>query len=358
MSAAEARPPSPVATQRHVSRKAKPEVDRYDIKLFMEEQPAGYNFASGERGKNLTYGELTFDGVLQLLRDSHYRRGGVIPEVVLDLGAGTGKVPLTAAAVHSGLRLGIGIELVKDRYRTSIETRDALDKKFPILDIKRRTLLLQGDIRTVVAAIAAADVIWVANTCYGEELNKVIADLIDDYAPDGALVYMCVPLKLNRASDRHESTNLEVSWAGPGHGVVAALNGVPFHLADSQDEEMCSADSADRAFERWANSDMVINAELLRTAVAAALLRKFPAEQLLRELHTSDGELASLCEETSTECPEGIGHARFGQLCEDCHQALYAGVECGLWNFSDGGFLSDLTGLFFLTCSPRRKTRP
>merc|ERR1719487_1706235 len=108
-----------------------------------------------------------FNGVLILLRDAHYRRAGIIPKVLLDLGSGTGKVPLTAAALHTGLRQAIGIELVKDRHNIAIETQDCLDKQFPTLNIKSRSLLLEGDIRTNVAAIAAADVIWMANTCYG-----------------------------------------------------------------------------------------------------------------------------------------------------------------------------------------------
>jgi SAM-dependent methyltransferase len=312
-------PPLPDEELRHVIMPP-PLMDTDKLQEFLEAQPRGYERTSEERGRHFTYGELEYQGVLELLRDATNRRRGQPPEVVVDLGSGTGKVPLTAAAISSSIRRAVGIELALDRHATAIRAQSGLETLAPTADIGTRTVLIQGNMLQAVAAVAAADVIWMANTCYGPSLNSSLERLIDDYAPDGCLVYMCNQLRLKRASGRTKSCNLKVSWVQSGPGEVACVVGEPTELDFSEDASL--ADFADRAFDRWADSrSQVLEASVLRDAVCAALLPEVAAEDLLQELcdaREESTEAMDLCDEAVLESPEGLDREAFFQLCTDC----------------------------------------
>ncbi|CAD7936812.1 unnamed protein product [Amoebophrya sp. A120] len=216
-----------------------PELDAF----FARQVPTG--FTSGEaEGGQMTYGEILSEGVKSMLTCS----AALLPParardcVFLDLGSGIGKGPIAASILardpSCGLRISraIGIELSHQRHAiaelalhrmtrdpaaTSSNKRRRSSRKLsaspgagllvpPVVHaepepsseaqlLEQQVLLQEGDaIKDSVAAIAAADVIWISNMCFPKTLTTRIAHLLDGFAKKGAVVFSSRELFLVR----------------------------------------------------------------------------------------------------------------------------------------------------------------
>lgn len=300
-----------------------------------------------------TYGELTVEGVRQLLVDAGPRfeqANGRPPKVFLDLGSGGGKVVLCAAGLLPSLELAVGVELSAPRHEIARRDLSDLSAQEPDLDIEDRVYFLQQDVRKAVAPIAAADVIWVSNTCFPKGLNKEVGVLLDEYAQKGTVVYATRDISLSRRAGGREAApaesdkcRLAVSWEQDHRAGVSVLLGQPLALA----YEPTSADSAgqvpeERAFVKWAETadgientpssdadDYLLAADLLPAALTDALLssqsrqgRDIHAGSVLQELYAEDGLLAEICAEASEMHPDGLDFEAWETVFHKSRQAV------------------------------------
>jgi len=274
--------PEPISTER--------------LQKLLEAQPSGFTQDSAEGGIAFTYGELTFAGVEALLRDAIARRPhGDPPRSFLDLGSGTGRVVLCASALYPALECSLGVELSRRRHASAVAGRDVLHAGAPEARLAERVRFLCGDARSAVVLIAAADVIWVSNTCFPDQLNTEVSRAIAENVGQGAIVYATHPLLL---SDRWcgdqpaDRVPLACSWSCAHHALAYTLLDAPkwppavAEGRGSEEEEDSSAASDEdfvqrlsrRAFARWASRDeddderWVLEGEHLAAALASALL--------------------------------------------------------------------------------------
>ena len=176
-----------------------------------------------DKQQELTYGEITCAAVrrlMQMAKRDAAANGISDPadgKVFLDLGSGAGKGPLVVAALSNDgddeqdgdiatFQHAIGIELSKQRHDIAVEAKWQLGRAFARARTRKSQTksacsvhLVHGDLlRDAVAAIAAADVIWISNMCFTAELNRKLGKLLDAYAKPGCLVYCSRPLVLTR----------------------------------------------------------------------------------------------------------------------------------------------------------------
>jgi len=333
------------------------------LEAFFKAQPqqAGYHRDAADVGVEFTYGELTLDGVDQLLRDAETRSSRPVRNFV-DLGSGTGKLCIAAAAMFPKLERSIGVELSRNRHDIGVKNLAALRQQEP----KRResldhVRLIHDDVRKAVAAVAAADVIWISNTCFPEALNKAIAEAIDEFASEGAFVYATRSIGLTRVASKEASAVVHVgcTWA-ENHSVGAYQMVGPAPAFENCDGDAGSF--AERAFAYWtspaAHEDdgkhtaavqqedlhhRTLEGEFLRAAVADALLPRVAVEHLVDGLYVPDGALNELCEDALSTYPEGLDLEAFDELCDHCYDADH-GVEAKHSHGLFGGMFSMCRG--------------
>merc|ERR1740123_385320 len=116
-----------------------------------------------------------------MLRDAARRRRAAAagpPRCFVDLGSGTGRAALCAAALFPELERCVGVELSEERHDIAKQGREAASAGAPEALLRERVVLVHGDARAAVAPIAAADVIWVSNTCFPDDLNAEVSAAI------------------------------------------------------------------------------------------------------------------------------------------------------------------------------------
>lgn len=346
------------------------------LAAFFEARSEGYTRGEGDMGIEFTYGELTPEAVAVLLCDAKARLRKTPERSIqnfLDLGSGTGKIVLIAAALFPELKRAVGVELSRTRHGIAIRSRDELHNLAPQLALLDRVWLMDDDVRHAVAAIAVADVIWVSNTCFPNDLNRDIRSLIDDYAREGTLVYSTIDLKLGRVSQPSAVVHMTCSWAANHTANVARLI-EPLPASDIEEQPTA------RAFSRWASlphdrtgscakrevfpqlqrnrnanpmttrprqhpaydhdhvlergsfdeieesvrvdvSQRVLYENVLNAAVSAALLPLLKADLLMDELVLPEGNLYRICSEAKVEHPDGFDFDGFAEVCRRCLRA-------------------------------------
>ena len=74
-----------------------------------------------DNGYAITYGELTLDGLTEIMNHNLNDPIDLNDKVFVDLGSGNGNVVINVMKNFEGLYKGIGIELSKTRYNTAIK---------------------------------------------------------------------------------------------------------------------------------------------------------------------------------------------------------------------------------------------
>lgn len=304
-------------------------MDINDLELFFDQLPKCHNSnPETQGGREFGYGEITPVGVAELLKDAQNRLRRPITSFV-DLGSGSGKAVLTASVLYPNIQYAVGIELVEDRHRLALDIQDALDSLRPLLEVKKRTVFCQRDATTAVLPVACADVIWVSNTCFPDELNAELGALIDECARDGTLVYATMRLPLERSAEdaAQEKIDISVTWSPIHRAIVCEMIGMPrferLHFLEPPDKFLKSlfkrwTGTGDDATDGCAESEALIHGDSLRAAIGAALLHRFPSRTLRGMLDSDYGVLAILCAEALARSPEGLTMEEFLTLHASC----------------------------------------
>lgn len=336
--------------------------------------PLGYaERDSHELGQEFTYGELTVEGVAAILQDAHARRAsgnGRPVQCFLDLGSGTGKTVLAAAALFPMLEHAIGVELSKPRHKIASEGREALASSAVANRLLDRVTFIHGDACRAVAAIAAADVIWVSNTCFPDSLNSDLGVAIDDYARQGALVYCTRDIGFKRRLEGNASlVSCKVTWSLNHHAASHEVVGRPCASSQLGGDSVVGTPT-EQAFARWAvpvrlsgkhlqqkgKLRWLLQRDTLLAAVAHALLPSVSAVQLVEDLYMEDGALLEICTEALADASlddgdmkdvlaatdgvpdESEGGLDFDAFEEVCNQ--YLEIVHGTWTWRLNRFLN------------------
>lgn len=148
-----------------------------DLERLLYEGVEGYNLATLGRDRrqchtpDFTYGEVTPDVISTLLAVTNARPG----EVFYDLGAGTGKAVLYAAALGE-LSKAVGIELLEELHQGSVQAHQRfVTDILPRMPHKqdRHVEMRLGDITT--EDISDGDIVFTHCTCFTNELMDAVA---------------------------------------------------------------------------------------------------------------------------------------------------------------------------------------
>ena len=155
-----------------------------------------YNF---NKKYNLTYGELTSDGLKTML-------SGIDTEnkVFYDLGSGKGSVVINAINNFKNLKKAVGIEIVKDRHNDAIKRREKED-------LKDKIEFIEEDIFSDKVSLKDADIIYISNLCFNEEMNNNIAKKIDNEVKSGTIVFTSRKIPLENVSET-SNTSVKQTW--------------------------------------------------------------------------------------------------------------------------------------------------
>lgn len=123
-----------------------------------------------EKGGNPTYGEITPQGLAQLIE--HYQNILDKNAVLYDLGSGIGKVA-TQVALTTPAR-AVGIELSPTRHAIAANIKNELVRKNILTEDKLQ--FIEGNILDV--NLNNATVIFMCSTCFSDELMKKITEHI------------------------------------------------------------------------------------------------------------------------------------------------------------------------------------
>jgi len=122
--------------------------------------------------KGAGYGELLPQGMSKLAAST--RLG--CSDSFLDVGSGTGKLVLQAAAVHGAVK-ATGVELSPTRHALAVEALERLSQSNP--EAASRVRLVLGDAvesEEALAAMRTATVVYANNLLFGEALQERLAD--------------------------------------------------------------------------------------------------------------------------------------------------------------------------------------
>lgn len=155
-----------------------------------------YNF---NKKYNLTYGELTNDGLKTML--SGIDTGN---KVFYDLGSGKGSVVINAINNFKNLKKAVGIEIVKDRHNDAIKRREEED-------LKDKIEFIQEDIFSDKINLQDADIIYISNLCFNEEMNNNIAKKIDNEVKSGTIIFTSRKIPLENVSET-SNTSVKQTW--------------------------------------------------------------------------------------------------------------------------------------------------
>ena len=140
----------------------------------------GYgNFVDGAAGREATYGEISREGILQLidLLPAEHRLGR--GSVFVDIGSGVGKLVVAVAMVSEAA--AFGIELSTER-ATMAADAVASASSLGLLASEEvdRITLAQGDATADGALPQGTSHVWLANTCFPEGWTRALLSAIVD----------------------------------------------------------------------------------------------------------------------------------------------------------------------------------
>ena len=148
-----------------------------------------------------TYGELTKNGLESILKNIN-----CIDKIFYDLGSGKGNVIINSIKLYPSFKKSIGIELSKQRYEEALEKLDLLSD-----NEKSKIQFLNEDILSNNIILNDADIIYISNLCFSEDVNKQIAQKLDNEVKSGTLIICSKKLPLTLKYEL-ETTTVEQSW--------------------------------------------------------------------------------------------------------------------------------------------------
>lgn len=156
-------------------------------------------------GKALVYGELTAVGIRQLIAATGLAAG----DRFVDLGSGTGRIPLHVALAVPGTTC-LGIEIDRQRHRIACAVRDRAELEG--LLAPGRCSFRNADLRTT--DFAGGTVYFANSTCFPKRLLGHLVGCLA--AMPGPLVFATfteLSIRAARGFDREDTTHCQTSWS-------------------------------------------------------------------------------------------------------------------------------------------------
>jgi len=195
------------------------------LEIFYKHLPnQGYTVDICKMGPKATYGEITCEGIGTLFQCARKMTSEPL-RTFLDLGSGTGKACVSAALFGpDSLERSLGIELSGKRTEIAHSAIASLRERAQNEDQEQRLDKLHlrtGDfLEQSTAWIACADVIWISNMCFPEEVYVQLALLIDAFAKENCIISASCHLPIARIeSDCSTMIRIPQSWQ-PLHEVI------------------------------------------------------------------------------------------------------------------------------------------
>ncbi len=157
-----------------------------------------YNINGGNLKYNLTYGELTRDGLLNLFKDVDTNN-----KTFYDLGSGDGNVLIYASEEFPNLKKIVGIEINKNRH---IKAEKIIKEKNKSDKIK----VFNDDILSKKYNYKDADLIYISNLCFSPEVNQAISEKLRSELKKGTIVFSSK--KLDFDLSEASNTNVKQTW--------------------------------------------------------------------------------------------------------------------------------------------------
>lgn len=156
-------------------------------------------------GKALVYGELTGVGIRQLIAATGLAAG----DRFVDLGSGTGRVPLHVALAVPGSTC-LGIEIDRQRHSVACAVRDRAEAR-GLLD-PGRCVFRNADLRTT--DFTGGTVYFANSTCFPRRLLGYLVGCLAAM-PDPLVFAMFTELsaRVARGFDRENTTRCQTSWS-------------------------------------------------------------------------------------------------------------------------------------------------
>jgi SAM-dependent methyltransferase len=188
----------------------------YDTENFIKQIESAYSEGSFITvnnnmisGYNLTYGELTNDGIKKIIE---YLKSKNFPlNFFYDLGCGNGKT--LAYAVANGFNKAIGVEIVPERFKYGVKAIDKLDFK-----LKSKINLYQGDIFSLKSDFFPQDytVIFVSNLLFPTDTNEKLLRFLSIRTSQNTILFISkIPDNLDSLGDfrLNDTFPVKMSWS-------------------------------------------------------------------------------------------------------------------------------------------------
>jgi len=152
---------------------------------------------------NLTYGEITEDGIKNII---DYMKNNNIPiSTYIDLGSGNGRS--LAYAIKNGFSKAKGVEIVEERHNYAVNAINKLPK------YKDSIELIQSDMFNLQPSFfPKKTTIFISNLLFPPETNQKLFQFLSDNTHDDiTLIVSKIPKKLYKFKI-NKSINIPMSW--------------------------------------------------------------------------------------------------------------------------------------------------
>lgn len=142
---------------------------------------SGFNISAAEQtlieqqGGNSTYGEITYEGVEQLV----HKLGLTESDVFYDLGSGVGKMVIQVY-LNSPVKKSVGVELGPSRAHAAADAAHKLREEGRI--VPGRQLLFYNK-NIIDMPLADATVIFMNSLCFSDALMQLLTDKLSELKP-------------------------------------------------------------------------------------------------------------------------------------------------------------------------------
>jgi|TARA_B110000305_G_C19195076_1_gene518432 SAM-dependent methyltransferase len=115
-----------------------------------------------ENGYAITYGELTLDGLKDIMKKVDDKKD----KVFVDLGSGNGNIVINAIKEYPQLYMSIGVELSKSRHDVAMDNYMKEN-----VNIREKVKFLNQDILDDGFDYSDFDIIYISNLCFPDDVN-------------------------------------------------------------------------------------------------------------------------------------------------------------------------------------------
>ena len=173
-------------------------------KLYTKKQGYATTYKN-EKNYNLTYGELTYNGLRTIygeLRDKF--KDGI---KLIDLGSGRGKIPIMGVLFFS-FEYATGVELVPERHEIANSILNELG-----IDNQKKLNFILGDIFDISdEELSRHNLIFISNLCFASDMNDKLYDKLKN-VDENTIIVLSKRFQNNEVFAETKIENVEMSWS-------------------------------------------------------------------------------------------------------------------------------------------------